>query len=213
MEQQWNPCDRWWQFYWLWLKVALTTFLSWADAAASIVGVLLPLLHAFVPKVREDRLVPLYWEIPIGVFCAIGILRMVIAPYLIYRDRHLSASSNETAFGATISDLRARLAHPPRTPAEQHAYDIVKNALAVVKDDGIIALRHLKFQGTFVDGMYRSSSPPGLTPDKTVWVYQHCSSVGIVSGSPNVGGSEITYRISLDPAMLKALDDLLFPPE
>src|SRR5208282_3797406 len=104
MDQKLKPCERWWQFYGLWLRVALTASLSVADLVGFIVGLLVPLIHALFPRVPESTLTPLLWKIPLGVFCCVGAIRLVIAPYLIYRDRHLSAKQEGEALRQVISE-------------------------------------------------------------------------------------------------------------
>jgi hypothetical protein len=78
---------------------------------------------------------------------------------------------------------------------------------------GLTALRHLKYHEKLTFGPYNPELPPGLTRDQTLWVYNHCLSVGVVNGSANLGYSEFIYSLSPDPAIGKAMDELLFAEE
>ena len=97
---------------------------------------------------------------------------------------------------------------PPRTSAEQHDYDTAKAALALLKQKGVIALRHLRKHGTLTFGFNPPVLPPGLTLNDTFWVYNHCASEGVVTCSEKSGSGEKTYTISAK--MVKALDELLY---
>jgi hypothetical protein len=128
--------------------------------------------------------------------------------------RETELSTDSAALKETIQrrddTIRAITQKPKRTAAEQHAFDTVKEALRVTKEDGLAALRHLKYQGKLTFGTYAPQLPLGLTLDRTLWVYNQCQSVGVVNRTSNLGYSEYTYSLSSDPAMTKALDDLLF---
>jgi hypothetical protein len=148
----------------------------------------------------------------VGLVFLFLLYQLIRVPKLLYQERDGVALTEVNTLKAAIAERERTISKltPKRSAAEQHAHDIVAEALKVVKQDGITALRHLKYQGKFTDGTYRSQSPTGLTPDRTLWVYQHCSSVGIVSVSINPGNTERAFTLSSDPAMLKALDELLF---
>lgn len=134
-------------------------------------------------------------------------------PKLLHEEQGASFAGKEGELNSKIKEQEQvilGLQPAKRTKAEQHAFDTVEAALKVVKDDGITALRHLKYQGKVIDGMYRTGFPDGMKPEKVIWVYQHCQSIGIVNRSANISNNEITYTISSDLAMQKALDELLF---
>jgi hypothetical protein len=208
-----KPCENWRQFYALWLKVALTASLSWADAVAFVLGILIPLGHKFFPATQESKLAPLAWEIPLAVFCLFGAVRIIIAPYLIYRDRHVLAKQKELEFSQTLQDrdgqIRAITEKPKRSALEQDDYDLTKKALQLVGKEGRDAIRHLRRQAslTFNFGGCTGSLPPGVKLDKTLSAYRHCAAEGLLSLKNNLGNTEQAFEIS--PSMAKAIDQVL----
>lgn len=214
---EFQPCENWRQFYLLWIKVALTTPLSLAAAIAFVLAILIPLVHKLFPSMKESQLTPLAWEIPLAIFCLIAAVRIVIAPYLIYRDRHFSAKRIEVELGKEVEDRDTRIhaltEKPKRSAAEQNRYDTVIKALALVKDKGKTALAFLRRNGSLTfssPGNGINPVPPsGLTEHDLLWTYRHCASEGIVSLTRNRSANEETFSITVD--MTKAVDDAIFP--
>lgn len=214
-EHKWEPCTTWRQFYWLWLKVAITHAWSVAEIVGFALVLLVPLVPFLFPKMQESSLAPLAWQIPLGVLAAVGFVRLLCAPYWIYRDRHHSATDRESALLADLSrrnETITALTKPKHTPAEQHDYDKLKKALEMFKETGLIALRHIRGIGTLkFGGMYSPTLPSGLTPDKALWVYHHCATEGLLTCTPNLGRTEETF--SVPQKLDKILDEVLFPDE
>jgi hypothetical protein len=172
-----------------------------------------------VLKNAPDWLVPLL----IGASAALYVLAGILALIHWKKERRSESDAILPSFSQVITqEASPRIENtvivhrdtptpPKRTPAERHAFESVKAALDLTKDTGLAALRHLKNHGTLVFGTYDPELPPGLKRDQALWVYNHCLSVGIVTRKANLGHSEFVYSLSPNPAILKALDDLLFP--
>src|SRR5438445_9752877 len=96
-KNKWEPCDKWWQFYLLWLKVAITHAWSVAEIVGFALVLLIPLVPRVFPKMQESNLAPLAWKIPLGVLATVGFIRLLCAPYWIYRDRHKAGKEQEAA--------------------------------------------------------------------------------------------------------------------
>jgi len=95
-----------------------------------------------------------------------------------------------------------------RTPAEQHDYDTAKKALLLLKEKGLIALRHIRKHGSLTFGTYNPVLPPGLNANDTLWVYNHCASEGLLTCNEKLGSGEKTFAVS--PRMTKILDEVLY---
>ena len=215
-EEKLQPCENWRQFYLLWVKVVFTASLGWADAVGFILGILIPLIQKIFPSMQESKLEPLAWEIPLAVFCLVGAGRMFLAPYLIYRDRHLSAKQKESELTQSLQDRDNQIhtinQKPKRSASEQHDYENVKRALDVVKEKGKTALLFLRAQGSLTfcapGSGYYPTPPQGLTVNDLLWVYRHCASEGIISVERNIGATKETFTVA--PHMSNALNDALF---
>lgn len=211
-EHKWEPCTTWAQFYWLWLKVAISHAWSIAEIVGFALVLLIPIVPLIFPKMQESSLAPLAWKIPLGVLAIIGFVRLISAPYWIYRDRHQTAQERENVLMADLSTrnetITALSTRPKRSPAEQNDYDTAKKALRLLKEKGVIAMRHIRKYGSLTFGTYSPVLPPGLNLNDTLWVYNHCASEGILTQKDNLGNSERTFAVS--PKMEKILDELLY---
>lgn len=191
----------------------------WATVTALVTAVLILIAqfhYGVITSAIRPRVLSLLW--PYGLLLLAYVLfHLARAPWLISND-HLvelvryAETINELKLAARRKDHEIRaLAQPRRTAAEQHAYEVVKAVLEMTKETGLIALRHLRYQGKLTFGTYDPQLPPGLNRDRTLWVYNHCVSVGVVNRTNNLGNSEATYSVSQNPDIAKALDELLFP--
>jgi hypothetical protein len=165
------------------------------------------------------------WELvytTLGLYAVAAVIYFAAHACLVPRKLDIDRNAREATLGKIISDYEQKVKErdeavrvlsekPKRTSAEQHAYDTLRAALDLTKEVGLIALRHLSYHGKLAFGTYNPELPPGLTRDQTLWVYNHCLSVGIVTRSANLGHSEFSYSFSANPAMEKALNELLFP--
>jgi hypothetical protein len=101
--------------------------------------------------------------------------------------------------------------NPPRSPAEQHHYDVAQRTLQRFGPKAEMALRFLKSQGSVNFGTYNPSFlPPGLNGHDALWAYNACAGEGVVTcrdNYPRMG--ERTFEVA--PTMSKALDELLYP--
>ena len=135
------------------------------STSGSVILILLSLVY-------WDRPVPRWLTVSVGAGCFIFASRRAWMrehnARLLEYDAKVVAEKIIAERDKHIHSLSSAPPPPQRTAAEKHAYDTVRDALKVVKQDGIIALRHLKYQGKFTDGTYRSPSPNGMKPETVV---------------------------------------------
>lgn len=105
----------------------------------------------------------------------------------------------------TIRQQKAALEKPKLTAAEQHDYETAKRVLKTLGETGLIGLRHIRRHGKLTFGTFPPVMPPGLTLDKTLWVFNHCASEGVLTCQ---GTHERTFAVA--PKMEKILDELLY---
>ena len=134
----------------------------------------------------------------------------IVLFYLAARVAWKERTAQLAAENAKVGDLEAKLSNPQRTPAEQHDHDTAKEALKLTGGKGKAALRHLRKHGSlrFSYGTSSGPLPPGLNFNDTLWVYNHCASVGVVTCDEKYGSGEKIFSIS--PKMERALEELLF---
>ncbi|HTC46179.1 MAG TPA: hypothetical protein VK722_02590 [Candidatus Aquilonibacter sp.] len=100
---------------------------------------------------------------------------------------------------------------PERTKAQQHDYDKARDAIKLLGEKSVIALRYLRGQESITfdfGGCTGGSLPSGLTAQNALWVYRHCASEGILSCKKSLGNHEETYTVP--SRMTKILDAVLF---
>lgn len=87
--------------------------LSWerTDFTAAALGLVIPLLIHFLPG-KEAALLPLLWKLPVGVFIGVAAMRLVMAPYVLYRDQYLARETIENDLQKQIDVERAKLQQP-----------------------------------------------------------------------------------------------------
>ena len=73
------------RFFWLWLQTAFRHAFGRADAIAGFLGMSLPALARLNSEWR-DALAELSWQIPLGLFGGLFVVRLVLAPYWMYRE-------------------------------------------------------------------------------------------------------------------------------
>lgn len=74
------------EFYLVCLKKSFKQPFTWGEKAGFIVGIVIPLLKPFIPKTMGTAMDSLIWQIPLVIFASLGIIRLLIAPYLVYKD-------------------------------------------------------------------------------------------------------------------------------
>lgn len=84
-------------FYWLWLKTAFRRSVGPIDLWSGLAGVILNGVGHYVPWV-EQAMGNLSWQIPLWAAAAIVVVRLLMAPYWIWRDQK-----------QRLDDLEARL--------------------------------------------------------------------------------------------------------
>jgi hypothetical protein len=210
-EARWKSSDNWLQFYGLWFKVSLTHAWSIAEAVGFGVVIVVPLILLLFPKMRESTLAPFGWEVPLAVFALVGLIRLLCAPYWIYRDRHRAACTHEGLLRKEIAQLTA----PRRTKAEQHNYDKAKKCLTQFGEKAAIALRHLKTCGSLTvtapgmsNSVISSFLPPNITLAELNWALGACAGEGVITCREPMGGTQRIYEIA--KTMDAVLDELLY---
>jgi len=106
---------------------------------------------------------------------------------------------------ATIHKLSEK---PKRSAAQQHDYEVVQNALKLLGEKGVEALRHIRTHDALTFGTYPPVLPVGLSNADTLWVYNHAASEGILTVGGKVAIGERTFSVS--PKMELILDELLY---
>ena len=110
-EHKWTDRLSWPKFYTLMLREVFEHSWGWTDFIATLFGVIIPLWVHFRPKM-EQRLTPLTWEIPLGVFASIGAMRLLAAPFLLYRDHHIFATDTQIVLQNELQAEREKLLQP-----------------------------------------------------------------------------------------------------
>ena len=80
-----------------------------ADGIGVALGTLVPVMVWRFPA-SESAVTELVWHIPIGIFASIGLVRLALAPYWIYKERDEKARQMEIGLEARIPELQARVA-------------------------------------------------------------------------------------------------------
>jgi hypothetical protein len=144
-----------------------------------------------------------FWDRPVPRWMTVGtaILCFIFASRRAWMREHLAKLNAENK----VTELTRK---SKRSAAEQADYDTVKNALLLLKETGMTALRHIRRHGSLTFGSYNPTLPPGLDANKTLWVFQHCASEGILRCDSNLGNTERTYSVT--PTMTRALDEALY---
>ena len=76
-------------------------------------------------------------------------------------------------------------------------------------DAGLLALRYIRTARTITfGGPYAPILTNGLTVDKALWVYRHCTSQGLLTCKASLGMTEETF--SVPQKLDKVFDDVLF---
>jgi hypothetical protein len=91
-------------FLWLWVKTALPPAWAWADGASFAIGLIALYLAKRHPEFAE-RMTDLSWQIPMALFVFILLMRLIVAPFSIYR-----AQREETeTLRRNVTDLTEKL--------------------------------------------------------------------------------------------------------
>jgi hypothetical protein len=94
-------------FYWLWLSTAFPGAWTITETVSGAFG----LAALYLAKRRPDwgpELSDLGWQIPLGVFGLIFLVRLFLAPLEIYRDQRADIRSREEALRALRATLESR---------------------------------------------------------------------------------------------------------
>jgi hypothetical protein len=148
----------------------------------------------------------IFWDHPTPrwITIAIGGLCIIFASQRIWEREHVARLRAE-------AEIARLLVKPSRSPAEQHDYELAKNALKLLKMKGLLALRHIRKQGSLTFGIYPPVLAAGLSREDHLWVYNHCAVEGILTQGGSVMNNDRTFAVS--PKMEKILDELLYDDE
>jgi|HubBroStandDraft_1064217.scaffolds.fasta_scaffold102598_2 hypothetical protein len=76
-------------------KEAIRTTWDKADSGATAFGIIIPIIVHFVPK-WEHAMNNIAWEIPVACLASVGGTRLLLSPFLIYRERDKEANEAES---------------------------------------------------------------------------------------------------------------------
>jgi hypothetical protein len=74
------------EFYWQWISKAFRHSISRVDGIAFFLGIFIPFLIRYYPGM-EQKLQALIWQIPLSIFVIIVIVRLLLAPYWLYKEK------------------------------------------------------------------------------------------------------------------------------
>src|SRR3972149_7791118 len=103
------------KFYWQWLYKAFRHSISIVEKIAILLSIIIPLFIRYYPGM-EQKLQALIWQIPLSIFVIIVIIRLLLAPYWLYKDKQqeiidlkgqLEAAKKEAKKFATPEELTA----------------------------------------------------------------------------------------------------------
>ena len=97
------------RFYGRWLSMSLRRAFGVADGIGVALGTLAPIMVRSFPA-SESAVTELLWQIPLGIFASIGLVRLGRAPYWMYQERDEKARQMEIGLEARITELQARVA-------------------------------------------------------------------------------------------------------
>ena len=97
------------RFYGRWLSISLRRPFGVADGIGVALGTLAPIMVRSFPA-SESAVTELLWQIPLGIFASIGLVRLGRAPYWMYQERDEKARQVEIGLEARITELQARVA-------------------------------------------------------------------------------------------------------
>jgi len=107
-KHEWNQKLTWWRFYGRLMREVFHPSWGWTDSIATALGIIGPLFTHFFPKL-EAQMTPLVWEIPVGIFSALVVVRLLIAPFWLYKDRQAFADHREIVLRCEIADKEQSL--------------------------------------------------------------------------------------------------------
>jgi hypothetical protein len=109
-----NHCETWQQFYRRWAKTTFEHPWGIAEKIGTVLAFGLPLIAWLASKWRWLPVIPepvmnrLMWQAPLGIMLVLSLFRIILAPYWIYRERHLAAVEREKELAGQLS-VRAEL--------------------------------------------------------------------------------------------------------
>lgn len=74
------------EYYWQWLRVAFRRTIGMGDGVGFLAGIIIPIILRFIPN-WKPVMSELLWQIPLGVFGGIVLIRLSLAPYWIYKEK------------------------------------------------------------------------------------------------------------------------------
>lgn len=129
-----------------------------SDVVASLVGMLLPPIAKFIGT-REDVMNGLLWQAPLCAFAGFGALRLLLAPYLIYRQENIRAVQAEKKHGELAQKLMPTLEISRVDFGLTHPRKII-NLRIFVRNGGPTTIRKVK---VILDSINPSNAPQQLT--------------------------------------------------
>ena len=92
------------KFYWKWIEVSVKPSFGLADGIGFVLGIAIPVVIHFVPR-WETAMSNLAWQIPLGIFSTIFLIRLILAPYWIYKQQEVEISGLEGKLASLQNEL------------------------------------------------------------------------------------------------------------
>ena len=100
-------------FYKSWLKAVFSKSFSVADGIAGALGALVPAASPLFPQ-WETLMSQLAWQIPLGFFVAVVLVRMASAPGTIHSEQQRTIEALQASTPVAFKYERSRFRPPPQ---------------------------------------------------------------------------------------------------
>lgn len=100
----------------LWVKEAWKTSWEKSDTATVIAGIVIGVIVHYIPR-WERAMTSIFWEIPIAALVSVVMMRLLLSPFLVYRQRDKEAKLAEIAKERVETKFRST---PPNVGAQKY---------------------------------------------------------------------------------------------
>lgn len=120
------------------IKETLRTTWEKSDLAATIAGVVLPVIVHFVPA-WEHAVNNIVWEIPIACLVSIGAMRLLISPFLVYRTRDLEARKLASKVESLMGPVKFVAGHSATEQTSNAGLPMIVHRVLIRNDSSMVA--------------------------------------------------------------------------
>jgi len=171
-------------FLWCCCKQAIRGSWERADTLSVLAGLIFGAIAYFIPAV-EEKVTHSLLIVPLVSLASVTIVRVLISPLLVYREREKEAHNTEKRLRQTITaheETIRSLQPPERTPAEQYEYDHAKNVISKASPKAASVLRFVYRHGAQIFGLYDPAQlPDGITGAEMRGILDGWARDGLVS--------------------------------